>query len=176
MAFTRKTDNIDDVMAADINELQAAIEEIQASFKPIIPAARVYTTTSTSIPNTEDTAINFNSVVYDTDNIFDPITYSKRLFCRTAGLYHIYGQVSWGTNATGDRILHLRLNGSTLITTVRRAASGSNNWMIISTDYPMAVNDYFELVVYQNSGAALAVVSIGERTPVFGMTYQGKVA
>jgi hypothetical protein len=34
MTFTRKTDNVDDVMAEDVNELQEAIEDLQAAESP----------------------------------------------------------------------------------------------------------------------------------------------
>lgn len=143
-----------------------------ASYPEVVPSARVYNNADISIANNTIIALTFNAERWDTDTIHDTSTNTGRLTCKTAGIYHIYGSVKFAANKTGYRYLLVRLNGSTFIASHGHTAVAEiHEDMSISTEYSMAVNDYVELMVYQNSGGALDVNS-----PEFGMTFQGKAS
>lgn len=142
----------------------------------VIPSARVYNNASISIPNNTVTALTFNSERWDTDNIHSTTTNTGRLTCVTAGIYHIYGTVQFAGNATGIRSLIIRLNGTTYLASNLSIASSAINEIAISTGYSLSATDYVELLVYQNSGAARNVNSVGNYSPEFGMTYLGKAS
>ncbi len=126
--------------------------------------ARVHHNTTQSIANATVTALAFNSETADTDTIHDTSTNNQRLTCKTAGIYLIVGQVAIQSNATGFRAALIRLNnGATYIAAEQRqAVNGDGTFMTVSSIYPLAVNDFVTLEVYQNSGGSLnAIVSSG---------------
>jgi hypothetical protein len=90
------------------------------------------------------------------------VTNNSRLTCKTAGKYQLTGQVSWAANATGYRYAGFRLNGGATYGTDTRMAvtTGSiETSQTTSTLLDLAVNDYVELIVLQNSGSALNVTT-----------------
>jgi hypothetical protein len=138
--------------------------------------ARVYHNANQSITNTTATALAFNSERWDTNVIHDTVTNNSRLTCKTAGIYQINGNISWATHATGLRILQMKLNGATIIAhnTVVSVGGAFQTTMVIGTTYQLAVNDYLQLEVYQNSGGALNVETGANYSPEFMMTRLGK--
>jgi hypothetical protein len=133
--------------------------------------ARVFHNAAQSIANNATAALAFNSERNDTDTIHDTVTNNSRLICKTAGIYQITGQATFAANATGIREVGIRLNGSTFL-----ADSNKNNVgasidarLSVTTIYNLAVNDYVELIVFQNSGASLNVLSAGNYSPEFMM-------
>ena len=141
----------------------------------VIPSARVYNSANISIPNNTVTVLTFNSELLDTDNIHDTATNPSRLTCKTAGLYAIYGNAQFAAHATGARSVLIRLNGTTFIAEAVAGSAGIIQSPPVSTQYPLEVGDYIELAVWQNSGGSLAVNYVDAYTPVFGMTYLGRV-
>lgn len=135
---------------------------------PTVPCARVYNSVDQSIPNATGTVLAFDSERFDTDDIHDTTTHNSRLTCNTAGKYQITVQIRWGSSATGFRQVQIRLNAATNICTVRQGAHGAD-MQVFSTLYDLAVDDYLEVVVYQNSGAALNVGAYGNYSPEFMM-------
>lgn len=133
--------------------------------------ARVYHNATQSISSGGTAApLAFNSERYDTDTIHDNSTNNTRLTCKTAGSYLIIGSVLFDVNATGQRLLEIRLNGTTLLADQRTNAIAGGTLgtgLTIATQYPLAVNDYVELLVFQNSGSSLNVLSAGNYTPEF---------
>src|SRR5678815_4874680 len=79
------------------------------------PKARVYHNTTQSIANNTNVALAFNSERFDTDTIHDLSTNNSRLTCRTAGTYLLLGHFGTAANATGRRVIAIRLTGSTYI-------------------------------------------------------------
>lgn len=152
-------------------------ETVFSSYPEVTPSARVYNNAAIKIANASNVALTFNSERWDTDAIHDTTTNTGRLTCKTAGIYNIYGSVQFAASATGYRYLLIRLNGSTFI-----ASHGHTEVeaivedMSISTEYSLAVNDYVELMVHQNSGGALDVNASANYSPEFGMTFQGKAS
>jgi len=142
---------------------------------PSLLGARVYHNANQSISNTTVTALAFNSERWDTDTIHDTATNNSRLTCKTAGKYLIVGQVRFASNATGVRQVDIRLAGSTTIGSGAMNAAGGGNVtiMTVATVADLAVNDWVDLAVYQDSGGALNVLSSGDSSPEFLMVRVG---
>lgn len=136
-----------------------------------MPAARVYNNANISLTNSTNTALTFNTERFDTDTIHDLVTNTGRLTCKTAGVYHIIGQVEFAPNATGLRQLQIRVNGTTTIDGVILNQMGAGTQVIAKVDtlYQLAVNDYVELMAFQSSGGALNVTSVANTSPEFMM-------
>jgi hypothetical protein len=135
---------------------------------PIHPCARVSNTADQSIPHATLTALAFDTERFDTDGIHDTVTNNSRLTCKTAGKYQITAQVRWQSNATGYREIRIRLNGTTQICIVRQGAHGLD-MQVVTTLYDLGVDDYVEVMVYQNSGGALNVEKVAQYSPEFMM-------
>jgi hypothetical protein len=101
----------------------------------------------------------FDTVEFDTDGIFNPIT-PTRLTAQTAGKYLIIGYVEIATSftTTGYREVAIWLNGSTRIAReVHVPSATAPTLTTISTYYFLDVNDYVELAVIQTSESTLNV-------------------
>ena len=132
--------------------------------------ARVYHGVDQSISNITNTILSFDNERYDTDTIHDIVTNNSRLTCKTAGKYLIMSTVAFDTNATGRRKAWLLLNGVTVITMGTVLVLAATDWCVFSlgTIYDLAVNDYVEVLVYQDSGVAL-LVKLGAGSAEFMM-------
>jgi hypothetical protein len=72
------------------------------------------------------------------------------------------------------RIGYLKINGATVVNYRAQAAvSGFRSSMEISTLYQLAIGDYVEVFVYQNSGGALSVNSLANYSPEFMLARLG---
>lgn len=136
-----------------------------------VPRARVYHNANQSIGNAAAATLNFNSERYDSHVQHDTSTNNERLTCKTAGRYRITAHAAWAANATGARQIFIRLNGTTLIAGQSGASTGGSigTETSISTTYDLALNDYVEVRVYQDSGGSLNVTSSGNYSPEFMM-------
>lgn len=73
-----------------------------------------------------------------------------------AGIYQIYGTISWATNATGYRKATVALNGSSRHASLVAAVTGNSTGNSIPVQtLSLAVNDLISLNLVQNSGGAL---------------------
>lgn len=132
--------------------------------------ARVFNSTTISVSNNTDTTLTFDSERWDTDGIHSTSSNTGRLTCVNRGKYLITGSVMFASNATGLRELYIYLNGTTGIAIQKiPAVSGTDSAVNISTVYDLAVNDYVELVAFQNSGGSLNVQAVGNISPEFAM-------
>ncbi|MBA7538208.1 hypothetical protein ES705_30482 [subsurface metagenome] len=132
--------------------------------------ARVYHDVIQLIPTGTTTYVAFNSEQYDTDAIHDPVVSNSRLTCKTAGKYVISTSVGWETNAKEQRRLDIRLNRTSNIAYVRQQAclQGTTN-QSVTTIYDLAVGDYIEVSVYQNSGGNLDLNVVYDQSPKLSM-------
>lgn len=136
--------------------------------------ARVYHNADQSIPDSTETVVSFNSEDYDTDTIHDPVTNNSRLTCKTAGKYLVLFWGRFATNTTGRRYSFLRKNGTDTIYPFSPATSvGQQTSVPIMAILNLAVNDYLEVLVYQNSGAGLALEYVSEQVSYFSMQRVG---
>ena len=164
------------ITAAKLNNMEAGI--FDAHYQA---AARVYHNVAQNVNNVTETVLAFNSERFDTESnaastIHDTVTNNSRLTCRTAGKYQITANIGWDSNNTGIRKLSLRLNGATTIAIVGQASTGSAMGLtsqVISTLYDLAVNDYVEVLAYQDSGGTRLVDVVGNYSPEFMMVCVG---
>lgn len=138
------------------------------------PACRAYHNAAQSVANNSPAVVAFNSERYDTDTMHDTVTNNSRVTLNTAGLYSVTAHGSFASNATGNRYIAIKLNGSIYIAVdLRLAASGQRTDMSIATIYKFAAGDYITVEVYQNSGGALSLDSVGNYTPELAATWIG---
>lgn len=168
---TTWVDNTTAANASRLNQIEQGIEDAH-----LMPAVRVFHNANQSITTATLTALAFNSERYDTvggvaSNQHDTVTNNSRLTCRYAGIYDISASVEFAANATGERDVRIRLNGTTYIGFQREPTNTASFSTIVNctTDYQLAVNDYVECVVFQESGGALNVVASSNWSPEFMM-------
>lgn len=135
-------------------------------------SVRVYHNADQTINHATFTSLAFNSERWDSAALHSTLSNNSRLTAVQAGIYLITGSVYFANSSTsGRREVYILLNNTTVIANQHytAASSGSTN-MVVTTAYQLAVGDYVELGVWQDSGGALAVSSVGNTSPEFSMT------
>jgi hypothetical protein len=139
------------------------------------PRAHVYHNANQSIPDSTYTALALNQERTDIDGVsntqHDNSTNNSRLTCRVAGDYNASANLLYASNSTGFRLAYIRKNGTTDVAIVMaNAVVGASTALIVTTPGPitLAVGDYLQVIVWQNSGGALNVDAGGEFSPEFG--------
>lgn len=84
---------------------------------------------------------------------------NNRFVATKPGVYRITGSVQWATNATGRRLLYIYKNGAQYTGNELGASAFSTGQPVLqhSNDVPLAIGDYVEIFVWQNSGGALNI-------------------
>ena len=143
------------VLTADSAEATGLKWATPASSTPtFVGCSVVSTNASQTISNATWTAVTWNSERFDTDGFHDNATNNSRMTVPSgkAGKYSVSAIIAWDNNATGSRYVLVRKNGAdyavTLITPSASEPSGTLSFII-----NLAVSDYIEVFVYQNSGA-----------------------
>lgn len=146
------------ITARDLSEWQTAVDAINTA-----PSVSVYqTTTTTSFTTATDTAVGFNTELFDTHGFHDNATNNSRLTVPTGqgGLYHIEGTLPFASNTSGYREAVIRKNNvEVLRCRVQPLTSAVACYVPISGYIDLAAGDYIELWGYQNSGSTIASVS-----------------
>lgn len=139
------------------------------------PAARAFHSVNQSITSGAVPAAALDSERFDTDTIHDLVTNNSRLTCKTAGRYQITAQGTFVGNATGIRLMRILLNATDIIAegTWANQGAGQNVDMSLSTLWDMAVNDYVEMIVFQNSGVGLNLLAVPKYGPELMMARVG---
>lgn len=113
-----------------------------------------------SIPNNADTAIAWDTEVYDTDSMVNVGGANpSRVVINTAGKVSIKAGLSIGSNSSNTRVLKIRKNGTTILANQNCQINGGYAENTIDTDDAAIVGDYYEAIVYQDSGGALSTVA-----------------
>lgn len=159
---------------AEVTSAIAAHAALTSGVHGLGIGARVFHSVQQSIPSGTDTLLNFDTELYDTDNIHDNVTNNTRLTCKTAGLYLIIGGASFYYNATGRRYLGIKKNNTSweAVHSWGKNQVSYTHMQALALDQ-LSVNDYVELVVYQNSGGALNILLSYYYTPSFMMQRVG---
>lgn len=122
--------------------------------KTVTPFAKVYPTVAQSIIGDGSTNIlTFDAEEADNDGIHDQVSNKTRLTCRTAGVYLVTGNLLLTAGGGSNRWLYLHKNGSPIEYGQYPAISSRIG---ITTLVELAVGDYMEFGVGQDSGGALA--------------------
>lgn len=140
------------------------------------PACRVYHSANQNIPTVTTTALAFNSERFDTDTMHDTATNNSRITIKTAGVYAVAAGVWFAANGLGNiREAWIQVNGATRIAEDCRApvGGGGGTRIALSTIYKLAVNDYLEVIAYQDSGSTVAADAFGAAAPEFSATWIG---
>jgi len=136
-------------------------------------SARVFNSSSQSIPSATTAILSFDSERWDTDNIHDTGVTNSRLTCTTPGKYLIFAHFAFESNPIGDRLASILLNGATEIARVKvQATAGAGPTttdLSVTTHYDLAAGDYVEVVATHTSGGPLAVPASSAYSPEFGM-------
>jgi hypothetical protein len=139
------------------------------------PHARVYNNADQSIPNNAITALTFNTERFDVGAMHSTSLDTSRLTAPVAGLYALGGGLQWAAPGApaGERILIVRVGGSTEIARVQVQDAAGTEIQAVSTLWRFAAGDYAELCGYQNSGGALNAVTTSAYSPEFWMVRVG---
>lgn len=113
-----------------------------------------------SIADTTNTILNFNTELWDSDGFHDTVTNNGRITIPAgkAGRYEFKASLEWAANATGRRMISIRKNGAVWLNfnQMNPSATGSTVMEVTAEDEAQ-VNDYYEVLVSQTSGAALNI-------------------
>ena len=161
----------DVILVGEMRDMETIASAITAAETGHLVIATMHTNDAVqSIANSTETNLAFNQERWDTDAIHDPSTNNSRLTCKTAGKYLITGNARFAGHVTGERDLIIVLNGTTPIGETRVASLGANpTYVQVTAIYDLAVNDYVELAVWQNSEGALDIQVTGNTSPEFMM-------
>jgi hypothetical protein len=161
--------------AARMGVLEEGILDVSQS-----PAVRVFHNANQTLTTSVAAALNFNSERFDqaagaSAAQHDTVTNNTRLTCLYAGIYQITGTVLFAANATGFRQVAIRLNGATEIANQRGLNIGGGDLVYLNLTclYSLAVNDYVELMAFQNSGGNLNSSVGANDAPEFMMVRVG---
>lgn len=150
---------------------------LSVNSRPVIMAGcRVTHNAAQSITSATPTALAFNTERFDTDAFHDTVTNNNRLTVPAglAGKYHIWAQVEWAAKADATiRQVLIRLNGTATNLVMRTDLNlntvSYNLPQPLATVYDLAAGDYVEVVVRQDSGAALNVANTANYGCEFGL-------
>lgn len=134
------------------------------------PHARVYNTATQTLTTATNTVVTFDSERYDVGSCHSTSSNTSRLTVPSGegGVYTIGASIGFAANATGERIVDILLNGTTIIARIRHPAGAASQIdMTITTEYTLAAGDYVEVQLYQNSGGNLNTVAGGDYSPEF---------
>jgi len=140
----------------------------------IQPACRVYNDADSTPASGVWVTLTFNSERWDTDGMHSVASNTDRLTVPAggAGLYHITGHVTFGTNVWNDNTQALRilLNGGTILAWHNGAGGGYVDTSLeISTVYSLAATDYVRLQIWTQRD--LDIIYAANYSPEFAATW-----
>jgi len=118
-------------------------------------------TAAQSISNNTNTGINFNNEVYDVGSMHDNAVNNNRITipANGAGLYSFSAQVTFEASLTGRREVSIYKNGAVLATSrLINNAGGFQAVLNVAVQDQSSANDYYEVIVFQDTGGALNVI------------------
>jgi len=151
------TDGVSALSAARMAVIESGVNDVSYA-----PAVRAWAGATTSCTTGTWTSQALNSEDFDqagnaADTQHDTVTNNSRLTCKYAGIYAICGAGQMQVSAGGtQRSIRVFLNNTTAIgpgTDVKPDATSQA--LAVSLHYKLAVNDFVELQVFQNSGGNL---------------------
>jgi hypothetical protein len=128
-----------------------------------------------TISNATNTTINWPSETFDTDGYHSTVTNTSRITVPSgkAGKYFINSAIYWEASPAADAVaLRIYKNGSQVQFNATPKLANIQVTVVASVTLDLAVGDYVELIVYQNSGSNLQVNVDGTYT-FLGANYLG---
>ncbi len=123
-----------------------------------VPRFKGYASSSQALSSgTTYVALTLDSEYLDSDAGHSTVTNTSRYTCQVAGWYWVQGTASL-PNGSGNRSLQLTINGTAAPgTTLIASAATGNSWAgMVSGLVQLAVGDYLELQIWQNSSGSLS--------------------
>jgi hypothetical protein len=131
-----------------------------ASSTPTYSGVSAYKSAGQSIDANTWTAVTFNTEDFDTDSYHSTSTNTSRFTVPSgkAGKFAFTGSISWGASNQGTfRLVAVYKNGSVFNQVVQFAGTNDGTIQPFAYVYDLAVGDYLEVFVRQNTGGALDV-------------------
>lgn len=160
-----------DAAVTKVPTLEAQINTLDAEIHGV-PAVKIEHSVAQSIPNGAPTVLVFDTVKYDTDEMYN-MSNNNKLTCKTSGKYLIIVQVGFSGNATGTRSIRIRVNGTEVANCWSNSAGSDYAILIASTIIDLSENNSVDVVAYQTSGVALDVIKRLQASPEFMMVKVG---
>lgn len=136
------------------------------------PFAKLKRTANQTIANNTATAVAWDAEDEDTHNGHSTSSNNTRYTCQVAGVYDLDAAIPWVADGTGIRQIDFRKNGTDTDTGIRQPAISSfTASYCASGKVRLAVGDYVEVIVTQNSGASLAVNQGHAKGPLFSVAW-----
>lgn len=142
-----------------------------SSIPALIPFCKASSNVNKIIDNMTMTSLPLNTSVSDTTGMHNITTNNSRVTIKTIGIYIICAMVSFTPNITGRRILQINKNGVPIGAVSQRAldsASASAN-MSLTVINNLIINDYIEIVVYQDCGQSIDVTGNNMDSPLLSI-------
>lgn len=141
------------VTGALLNQLSQQIDALGVD----TPHAFLRATANQSIPTGVWTAVNLDTEDDDTHGGHSTVTLTSRYTATVAGDYRVQGRGSFASNATGSRGVRIAKGGTAVPGSGNyKQTNAVNSWADIgSCDVHLAVGEYVEVHVSQDSGGAL---------------------
>lgn len=128
-----------------------------------------------NITTSTDTALAFDTELFDSNAFHDTVTNNSRGTVPTGkgGKYLVTANVYWDTNTSGSRVIKFKVNGTDEHCRTVHTAHAFNQ-KAISWVLDLAAGDYVQVIVWQDSGGTRVVnTDAGTRSPGFTMTLLG---
>lgn len=140
------------------------------------PMCRVKQTSGQVVYDASSAVIAFNAEDFDTDAMHDNATNNSRVTIKTAGVYLIIASAAYTAGISDDASMSIFKNGAGGIggyTSWGPANTGAG--MTTSILIELAVNDYIQLLLYQNNSANTARTTDTTQTYLMAL-WQGQVS
>lgn len=137
-----------------------------------IPIARIRATAHVSVGS--EAVLSFDHADINVGNMYNSST-PNRLTAQIAGTYLITGSALWASGLSGERMLTIKVDGSTTIAYDNECGLSLAHgvWNNVATIYHLAAGDYVQAVVSQNTGSNQWCYADGEDTPTLTMNWVG---
>lgn len=159
------------VHAATLNSLSTGVTNLGTLItgtQPLYtPCVSVFLDANTAIPNATDTLVTLPAMAVNDDNMW--VSSSNSLIVNTPGSYVIASQIHFDLAASGERFMHLLLNGTSVTANCVAAASQNPNnnagtegnaMLCMTPVLALAVGATIYLSVFQSSGGPLNLTTI----------------
>lgn len=136
---------------------------------------RIRMNANLTVNNATNTTISWPTEDFDTDSYHSTSSNTSRITIPSgkAGKFWIYATVLWDSASRADAIVvRLYKNGTEIYRQQENKDTGLYKSLSIGTTMDLAVNDYLEILVYQDSGTTLTVNSDAVYS-WFGVNYLG---
>jgi len=127
-----------------------------------VPAFHASLSSDTSISNTTSTRVNFDTELFDSDGTYDNSS-NYRFTPAVAGKYYLYASVRiTATTDFNNFQVMIQKNGSNILFSNKGHLHYGTNGVVGIVDSD--ANDYFDVIMYQDSGGSLNVRGIATET------------